>query len=237
MFMIAILMAAGLGTRMRPLTNFVPKPLVRVFGKSMIETIVDGLNPIVDHIYIVTGYKGEQFESLKEKYPRVTIIKNEEYLTINNISSIHSASGVMGSDDCFICEADLYVSDPSIFDARLGGSCYYGKYVAGVSNDWVFDQDEQGFITRVGKKGCDQYNMCGVAFFKKKDALLIKDAIDEAYKKPGTYENLFWDDIVNQNLGRLKLKVYPVQPDQIVEIDSVSELETIDPDYLKYNVH
>ena len=39
----AILMAAGLGERMRPLTETTPKPLVKVHGKPMIETVVEGL--------------------------------------------------------------------------------------------------------------------------------------------------------------------------------------------------
>ena len=232
---IAVLMAAGLGSRMRPLTEKVPKPLVKAHGRSMIDTVISALEGRgVEHIYIVVGYLGEQFGFLAEKYQNVTIIRNTEYNEKNNISSIHAAAEVMRTADCFICEADLFVSDPSIFKAKLDRSCYYGKMVKGYSDDWVFDLDKDGFITRVGKGGTDTYNMVGVSYFKQKDAALIADAVLEAYRHEG-HEQLYWDEIVDQQLGNLKLVINPVTAEQIVEIDSVDELAEFDPDYKKYN--
>lgn len=231
----AILMASGLGTRMRPLTNTTPKPLIKVGDIPMVETVIAALQKInISKIYVVVGYLGEQFNYLEDKYSNIEIIKNPDFETVNNISSIYYARDKLLKGASYICEADLYISDINIFKSTPNYSCYFGKMVKGHSDDWVFDLDNNGYITRVGKIGDSQYNMVGLSYFSKDYSKILSEAIEKAYNKK-SYENLFWDDIVNKNLDKLKLKINPVTDKQIVEIDTIEELEKINDEVLNGN--
>ena len=227
---IAILMAAGLGSRMKPLTDTVAKPLVRVGGVPLIETVLAALERRgVEDIYAVTGYKADQFGFLQANHPGLRLVYNAEFSTKNNINSVAVVAEKMASSDCFVCEADLYLPKDTVLCRDLAHSGYFAKMVKGFSDDWVFDTDDSGRITRIGKGGCDVFNMVGISYFKRPDAEKVAKAVLDDVRKPENAQ-LFWDEVVDRLVkrGDLDLVVHEVFPGDIVECDTVEDLKNLE---------
>lgn len=108
----AIILAAGIGMRMRPLTDDRPKAMLHISGQTIIGRMLDLLQAEgVSDICIVTGYLHEQIERfVSEKYSglAVTYVFNAAYRKTNNIYSLHLAfENFLIDDDVLIIESDL----------------------------------------------------------------------------------------------------------------------------------
>lgn len=97
----ALILAAGLGTRLAPITNTVPKSLVPVNGKPILFKQIENLheNGITD-ITIISGYKADVLEkAVHENWPEIKIIESVNYAVTNNMYSAYLGIKAMFSED------------------------------------------------------------------------------------------------------------------------------------------
>jgi len=107
----AIILAAGRGTRLGPLTDTQTKCMVEVCGSTLIERSVQSILDVgIKKIIIVTGYKKEGLtEHLKSKFPNCDIqfVFNKDYYKTNNIYSLYVVKHLLVQDDTILLESDL----------------------------------------------------------------------------------------------------------------------------------
>ncbi len=118
----ALILAAGLGTRLAPITNEVPKSLVPVNGKPILMKQIENLlaNDIRD-ITIVSGYKADVLErAVHEKYPDIKIVESVDYAKTNNMYSAYLGIKSMFPDgnigSFYMMNADVFY-DSSVIAA------------------------------------------------------------------------------------------------------------------------
>lgn len=224
----AVIMAAGVSSRFAPLSFEHPKALVNVKGEVLIERQIRQLREAgIWEIYVVVGYKAEQFEHLREKFG-VHIVENREYLTRNNHSSIYAVRDILRNS--YICSADNYFSQ-NPFEAVVDESYYAAVYADGETREWCMVMDSDGYITHVDVGGKDTWYMLGHAFWSEKFSAQLLGFLEEEYDLPQT-RDLFWESIFMNHLDVLKMKMRKYPADYIHEFDSIDELRQFDATYL-----
>lgn len=219
----AILLAAGMGTRLRPLTLETPKSLIKVNNKPLLERQIEFLKEKgIDEIIVVTGYLSEKFEYLEEKYG-VNIIYNDKYNIYNNIYTMYLVREYL--ENSYVIDADVYMAENFIVE-KPEKSLYFSAYKKGFNNEWKLYFNKELKVKNINVESGEGYILSGVSYWSKKDASLIIKMLEYAVEE-GEFEKLYWDDIVRTNISKLDIYVKKIKCDSIFEIDNLDELEYV----------
>lgn len=219
----AIIMAAGCGNRLLPLTAETPKPLLKIGGKSMIEHLIDTLeSKHIDNIIIIVGYLKEQFIYLETKYNNVKLVVNENYDRMNNIASLYVARRYLDAAT-IIMDGDQIINNPNIIKTDIS----YSGYVC-----YEKISDEKEWTLQLGKSNkiicCDtdyqafDYVLRSISYWTDEDAVKLRKFVEADFR----YEtrNDYWDCIpMKWHLKDFDFYAYMIKQSDLLEIDTIDE--------------
>ncbi|MEG1185970.1 MAG: NTP transferase domain-containing protein [Eubacterium sp.] len=225
----AIFLAAGFGSRMVPVTLNTPKPLIRVNGKRMIDTLLDAVIAAgIEDITIVRGYLGEQFDQLLYKYPKIKFIENPVYNEANNISSALCVRYQL--QNAYVFEADLVLYNPKLVTKYQYQSNYLGVPVER-TDDWCFET-KNNIITKLKVGGINCHHLFGISYWNAVDGAKMAEHIKQTYEMPGGKER-YWDQVALEYFIKdYEIAVRECTFKDIVEIDTYKDLKQLDEIYI-----
>jgi len=226
----AVFIAAGMGTRLKPITINTPKPLVRVQGVRIIDRLIDAcLAADINDIIIVRGYLGEQFDQLLYKYPMVRFIDNTMFTQANNISSAVLSKEFLSN--AYVFEADLLIRNPSII-RKYHYSSNFLAIKKDASDDWCF-RVRNGIIVeeKVGGLGGDNWQMVGISYWSTEDGERLRKDLPEVFSQQDG-KNYYWEQVpLVYRKENYQVEVRSCNEEDIVEIDTFEELKQLDSEY------
>lgn len=224
----AVFLAAGFGSRLAPITLNTPKPLVRVHGRRIIDSLLDAcLAAGIKEIYLVRGYLAEQFDQLLYQYPMIRFLENPGYNEANNISSALCARRLLSN--AYVLEADLVLSNPQLIRPYQ----YASNFLAVPkerTDDWCFEV-EDGIITeeKIGGEHC--WQMVGISYWDGPDGRKLERDLAEVYQQPGGRER-YWEQVpLVFRRENYRVSVRPCRDGDVTEIDTFRELKAFDKSY------
>lgn len=144
----ALILAAGFGSRLAPITDNCPKSLVPVNGQPILFKQIDNLlENNIDDITVISGYKAEVLESaVHEKYPNVKIINSVDYATTNNMYSAYLGKKDFYGENFLMMNADVFF-DSSVISSLL--ACEYEDAI--VTDIGTYNEESMKVIEKDGR--------------------------------------------------------------------------------------
>lgn len=239
-----IILAAGQGTRLRPLTDNKPKCMVELLGKPLIQHQIETFrrNGIED-IHVATGYLEEKID-----FEKTTKHFNPKYASTNMVYTLFCAEQAMQDDDLLIAYGDIVFNDvvlkkiiQSDSDISVVIDKDWKKYWSARMDNPLEDAETlkintEGTIKELGKKPTSYHEIEGqyIGLIKIKESMLnpfkefYKNLDKEASYEGKDYENMFMTSFLQMIANNL----CPLSPVFInngwMEVDTPSDLEFYD---------
>lgn len=224
----AVIFAAGIGSRLVPLTYDTPKGLVKVHGVSMTERMITQLLEAgIEDITIMVGHKQQLFRELGKKY-KLNFIENPEYATANTISTTYYARHLL--ENSYVVYADnYYISNP--YHAYEYRAWYTVTYLTTENKEWQAVWNEDGLITKMWDSVPGSWCIQGSAYFDAGYARALMPYIEEYATNPDV-AGAYWEDIWGDKIDELPMYAEIFRAGEVLEFDTLDELREYDTAYV-----
>lgn len=217
----AIILAAGRGSRLGHLTDEMPKCMLQINDKPVIERTIEVFKERdINDIIVVTGYKAEKLQYLKKKYG-VKLIFNKDWETSNSILSMFLASRYLNKN-LIVIDSDIYINNECIINTEILRSGYsvVKEYRP---LEWQFHLKKDDVIKVDRSPDSKSFPILDISYWLKDDIVKIKKLIKENVSKGNI--NRFWDEVPCFDLVKvLDMTVYKLDVDDAMEFDTKDEL-------------
>jgi choline kinase len=229
---VAVILAAGAGRRLAPMTDDRPKPMVEIDGEPILRRMLAGLAGAgFSDIVIVTGHRAELIDDFLDVNAgglEIRRLRNPDYATTNTVGSFAFAGDVLGDGFCLL-NGDL-VFDPTILDDVAGAGP--GVHLVTDLDEPLGDEemkvqlDENGYAIRISKglpSGLGVGEFTGISRF---DAGAAAHMIDAARRLVAEGQaTAYYEDAFNRVASSIRANVLPTRGRAWTEIDDLVDYE------------
>jgi choline kinase len=228
---VAIVLAAGVGSRLRPLTDDRPKCLVPVGRETIVHRMMRLLAAQgVSRFVVSTGYLEDVLREALMEAPRpVTFVSNPDYASTQNVISLHRALAQLAPDESFVKLDGDVLFDEAVIARMLAAD---GDARVAVERSTTLGDEEMkvmvenGRVSRFGKRidpTRAHGESIGIEWFAASAARRVKKAIDSAVRAGRT--DLYYEDVYNDVLGDVVMRAVSVDASEWMEVDDAADLE------------
>lgn len=133
--------------------------------------------------------------------------------------------------DSYVIEGDIYMNS-NIFRSDIKDTSYFSCYKKNFSNEWELKFNKEDKIEDIIIGNGSGYIMCGISYWSKSEGELIKSKL-EKISDIDDYKNLYWDNVVKDNIARLNIRIEKLDDKDLFEIDSIEDLKATEKELLR----